>query len=140
MKKLSEAQACFADSPIDRLAMYKLLGAIYVQTCIRFEKLSLRKIVKEKGQEQSIKGKQQRICSVLVKSGLLLSEGKTNSKKYRWNKEKFGPVSLETADMIIKEIRQYTRTKANAYQRKRYATGKCYNSPQRKNKQNDINS
>lgn len=139
MRKLSEAQARFAEVPMDRMEMYSILGAIYVRTCVRFEKLSLIKIVAEKA-KRTTSGKQKYIRAVLVKSRLLLTEGNTSSRRYKWNTKKFGPVSLETADMIIKEIRQYTRTKANAYQRKRYASGKCHNSPQRKNNENDLNT
>ena len=48
MRKLSKAQEVFRENPMDRLEVYSLLGAIYIKTCIRFERFSLSNLVEEK--------------------------------------------------------------------------------------------
>ena len=139
MRKLSKAQEVFRENPMDRLEVYSLLGAIYIKTCIRFERFSLSNLVEDKTKGKGIHGNKSYICSVLVKSGLLLTEGVTNMTRYKWNKEKFGPVSLKTADMFIEQVCEFKRDKGREYQRRRYANGKHANSPQRRKCQNNLN-
>ena len=131
MRKLTPAQEIFTEKPMDRMEMYDLLAAIYVKTCIHYEKVGLRPFIKKNG-KPTIVGKYDLIYHVMVSSELLLTEGRTNGLRYKWNMKKYGPVSLIVTDMILDEVTKLKRARGNKYYRNRYAAGKHWNSPQRK--------
>ena len=139
MRKLTEAQALFTEVPMDRMEMYNLLAAIYLKTCVHYEKVSLRNFIDKVG-GPTIRGKRMYIYAAMINMKLLLTEGKTSGTRYKWNMKKHGPVSLFIADMLIKETNKEKRRKNNAHARRRYASGKHKCSTERKNNENDLNT
>ena len=122
----------FTEVPMDRMEMYDLLAKIYLKTCIRFEKVGLRRFIEEVG-GPTIRGKRMCIYAAMISMKLLLTEGRSNGTKYKWNMAKHGPVSLFVADQVIKETIKERRRRNNKHARARYARGLHHNSPARKN-------
>ena len=129
-----EAKIDFTEVPIDRMEMYDLLGAIYLKTCIRFEKVAIRQLIRKSGRP-SICGKYDDIYRAMITSKLLLTEGRTSGTRYKWNMKKHGPVSLFVADMLIREATKEKRQRNNRHARSRYARGLHQNSRARKNEE-----
>lgn len=104
---------------INRMEMLHLLGMIYAQTSVGFGKVTLRKLIREKG-KPSVQGKENDIAKALITSGLLLYEGNGRARRFRWNFKDFGAASLPIADMMIHETENQVRIRARECQRRRY--------------------
>ena len=122
----------FTEVPMDRMEMYDLLAKIYLKTCIRFEKVGLRRFIEEV-RGPTIRGKRMCVYAAMISMKLLLTEGRSSGTKYKWNMKKHGPVSLFVADQVIKETIKERRRRSNKHARARYARGLHHNSRARKN-------
>ena len=96
---------------IDRSDMLHLLCIIYGKTAAGFERISLFRIIMERGRP-SVKAKVNALMAALKSSGVIIAKGYGAGKQYRWNREQFGVVSLPIAEMVIKETEEQTRVRA----------------------------
>lgn len=101
--------------PIDRMEMLHLLGVIYGRTGGRFEKVGLRALIQAQG-KPTVKPKVNFIIKALVRTEMLLVQGEQGrSRAYKWNLQKFGPVTLALADRMILETAEQVRIRAREY-------------------------
>lgn len=103
----------WAKKPIDKMDMLHLLGIIYGQTAAGFGKVGLRSIIRGKA-SPVIAGKYNAVIMALTGSGLLLYEGFTTKRRYKWNLKGFGVPSIPLAEMMITETERYARKRARA--------------------------
>lgn len=102
----------WAKKPIGRMEMLHLLGIIYAQTIVGFGKVALEKLIREKG-KPTVKGKAEAIRTTLPRCGVLIYEKNGKGRRYKWNMQEWGPVSLQVADAVIVATEQFIRRKAN---------------------------
>ena len=101
--------------PIDRMEMLHLLGVIYGKTGGRFEKVGLRRLIYEQG-KPTVRPKVNFIIKALTRTGMLLVQGeKGRGRAYKWNLEKFGPVTLAMAENVIKETERQAIIRSHEY-------------------------
>lgn len=102
---------------IDRMEMMHILGLIYVKTSVDFGRIGLCRFIRKEA-KSTIRGKYTFVARAIIKTELLVSDdGKGVAIRYKWNFKRYGPISLQIADMIIKEtevqIRDAARIKYN---------------------------
>lgn len=96
--------------PIDRMEMLHILGVIYGKTGGRFEKVGLRRLIEEQG-KPTIRPKVNFIIQVLVQNEILFVQGERGrNRAYKWNLNKYGPVTLAMADKVIVLVEERVRT------------------------------
>ena len=96
--------------PIDRMEMLHILGLIYGKTGGRFEKVGLRRLIEEKG-KPTVRPKVNFIIQVLVQNEILFVQGERGrNRAYKWNLNKYGPVTLAMADKVIVLVEERVRT------------------------------
>lgn len=101
--------------PIDKMEMFDLLGKIYCKTAFGFAQLGLRYLIQRECGD-TLQSKVNFIIKALVRSGLILVEGKVGKgKRYKWNLKQFGPVSIPLAEMIIAETAEQARIRQRTY-------------------------
>ena len=101
--------------PIDRMEMLHILGVIYGKTGGRFEKVGLRRLIAEYG-KPTIRPKVNFIIKALTRSGILLVQGERGrGRAYKWNLQRYGPVTLAMADMVIAETARQIIIRAREY-------------------------
>ena len=101
--------------PIDRMEMLHLLGVIYGKTGGRFEKVGLRRLIYEQG-KPTVRPKVNFIIKALTRTGMLLVQGEQGrGRAYKWNLEKFGPVTLAMAENVIKETERQAIIRSHEY-------------------------
>lgn len=101
--------------PIDRMEMLHILGVIYGKTGGRFEKVGLRRLIAEYG-KPTIRPKVNFIIKALTRNGILLVQGERGrGRAYKWNLQRYGPVTLAMADMVIAETARQIIIRAREY-------------------------
>lgn len=101
--------------PIDRMEMLHILGLIYGKTGGRFNKVGLRRLITEQG-KPTVRPKVNFIIKALTRTGMLLVQGEQGrNRAYKWNLEKFGPVTLVMADKVIKETERQAILRSYEY-------------------------
>lgn len=100
---------------IDKMEMFNLLGKIYCKTACGYAKLGLRSFITCYG-GKTLQGKYNYIIKAIRRSGLLLpGEKQGRSQSYKWNMNKFGPVSIAVAERIIDETENQARIRQREY-------------------------
>lgn len=99
---------------IDKMEMLHILGIIYARTAAGFGKVSLCKIIKEEG-KPSVRSKVSSVVKALEATGLLLYEGFTIKRRYKWNFKDFGAVSIPIAEMMVHEVENQIRIRGRRY-------------------------
>ena len=101
--------------PIDRMEMLHLLGLIYGKTGGRFERVGLRTLIQQQG-KPTVRPKVNFIIKSLLRNDILLAQGAQGvSRAYKWNLDKYGPVTLAMADMVIAETARQIIIRAREY-------------------------
>ena len=97
---------------IDRMEMMHILGLIYAKTSVGYGRIGLCRFIRKEG-KSTIRCKYTFVARALIKSGLLIYKGSQGvDRVYHWNFKDFGPISLQIADMIIKETAVQVRDAA----------------------------
>lgn len=130
---MTEKQGEFFASakPMDRMEMYDVLAKIYLMTCIHWQRISLKKFIRENAGE-TIRPKYTYLAKALIKEKILLTSGKTSAMLYKWNMKKHGPVSLFIADRMVNVAMETKREASRKHAMSRYYRGVAHNSPARK--------
>jgi hypothetical protein len=101
--------------PIDRMEMLHLLGLIYGKTGGRFERVGLRALIQQQG-KPTVRPKVNFIIKSLLRNDILLAQGV--SRAYKWNLDKYGPVTLAMAEMVIAETERLINLRGREYRLK----------------------
>jgi hypothetical protein len=101
--------------PIDRMEMLHLLGLIYGKTGGRFERVGLRALIQQQG-KPTVRPKVNFIIKSLLRNDILLAQGAQGvSRAYKWNLDKYGPVTLAMAEKVIAETAKQVIIRAKEY-------------------------
>jgi hypothetical protein len=101
--------------PIDRMEMLHLLGLIYGKTGGRFERVGLRALIQQQG-KPTVRPKVNFIIKSLLRNDILLAQGV--SRAYKWNLDKYGPVTLAMAEKVIAETERLINLRGREYRLK----------------------
>ena len=97
---------------IDRMEMMHILGLIYVKTSVDFGRIGLCRFIRKEA-KSTIRGKYTFVARAIIKTELLTYKGSQGvDRLYKWNFKRYGPISLQIADMIIKETAVQVRDAA----------------------------
>jgi hypothetical protein len=104
--------------PIDRMEMLHLLGLIYGKTGGRFERVGLRALIQQQG-KPTVRPKVNFIIKSLLRNDILLAQGAQGvSRAYKWNLDKYGPVTLAMAEKVIAETERLINLRGREYRLK----------------------
>lgn len=107
--------------PIDRMEMLHLLGLIYGKTGGRFERVGLRTLIQQQG-KPTVRPKVNFIIKSLLRNDILLAQGAQGaqgvSRAYKWNLDKYGPVTLAMAEKVIAETERLINLRGREYRLK----------------------
>ena len=101
---------------IDRIAYLRFLGEIYALTAVRYNHISLAKIC---AKYRDLKHRTAETRKALQNTGVLLTQGRANGMKYKWNLKDFGPPSLLAVDALIYETRRLRSKYEYNYKKRR---------------------